>query len=283
MTASFGGDRPLVVRHADATRSLWGDADSGQVADLLYGSGPRLSGVSLTLPPGRWFGASADWKPVPLNREHRVWYVVQGTLALHDPESGHVAVAGAGQAISWYGSQYHFAYNPGETATVVLDWWAPNERPPGLTDQEWASSKRTLGPVIGGRYDLLTGWPDRRAEHEAAQAAGAPVTVTIESALRLIEGARNPVLVSILASSPDLTCGTFALRGGAAGDVEHHPGDEVLFVTEGCLHVRFPALGAWLEVGQLDCLYVPAGVEHAYDNQGTEATRAVFGVAPRYR
>ena len=30
-------NRPTVVRHRDAARFLWGDAKSGEVADVVYG------------------------------------------------------------------------------------------------------------------------------------------------------------------------------------------------------------------------------------------------------
>ena len=42
---------PTLVREADATRFLWGDGASGQVADLIYGRGERISGVHVCAGP----------------------------------------------------------------------------------------------------------------------------------------------------------------------------------------------------------------------------------------
>ena len=87
------------VRRADGQRFLWGDEDSGQIADVIYGRGTRISAVTFSLGPGHWFGASKAWKP--LYDQHRFYYVARGTLAIHDPETGDVAVAGPGEAIGW--------------------------------------------------------------------------------------------------------------------------------------------------------------------------------------
>ena len=34
---------PTVVRYDEATRFLWGDSEGGQVNDLIYGGGRRIS------------------------------------------------------------------------------------------------------------------------------------------------------------------------------------------------------------------------------------------------
>src|SRR5215469_18065982 len=105
------GSEPMLVRQWEATRFLWGDEESGQVSDLIYGRGERISAVSYTLGPGHWFGASKAWKP--RYDQHRFYYVVQGSLAIHDPETGQVEVASSGSAITWRGARYHFGYNVG--------------------------------------------------------------------------------------------------------------------------------------------------------------------------
>ena len=273
---------PMLVRQWEATRFLWGDPESGQVSDLIYGRGERISGVIFTLGPGHWFGASKAWKP--LYDQHRFYYLVQGSLAVHDPESGEVAVASPGQAITWRGARYHFGYNVGDDEAVVLDWFAPPDR--GLDVPEIATmpAKRELAEVRGGSYELLGAWPDRRPEILARRLCdGGPVTVDGEAALHFVQGSRKPLLVSVLSSSSQLTAGRFRLAAGTHSEPEKHPGDEVVYALSGRLHVHLPERGVWFELNRLDCLYLPEGTVHEYWSYGADSVTAVFCVAPSYR
>ena len=275
------GSEPVLVRQFEAGRVLWGDTESGQVSDLVYGRGERISGFIFLLGPGHRFGASKTWKP--LYDQHRFYYVVQGRLAIHDPESGEVAVAGPGEAITWRGPRYHFGYNVGDDEVIVLDWFAPAERAPDVPEVEYAASKRELGEIRGGRYELLGSWPDRRIEELGRLAdEGGPVTVGPATALHVVHGRELPLLVSILSSSPHLTAGTFSLRGGSRSEPERHPGDEVVFALAGRLNVHLPESGDWFELNRLDCLYLPEGTAHEYWSYGAETTTAAFCVAPGY-
>lgn len=270
-----------VVRREDAIRFLWGDEESGQVSDLIYGRGEHVSGVIFTLGPGHWFGASKDWKP--FYEQHRFYYVVQGTFAIHDPETGDVALATTGEAISWRGARYHFGYNVGNDEVVVLDWFAPPER--GLDVPEYAVSgaKRELGKILEGRYDLLGAWPNRRPEELArALTDGGLTTLRPADALHVMLGTKRPRLVSILASSTDLTAGTFVLRENEKSEPEQHPGDEVIFTLSGRLHIHLCETGEWLEMNPLDCVFLPGGTTHEYWSYGAETSSAAFCVAPSY-
>jgi mannose-6-phosphate isomerase-like protein (cupin superfamily) len=279
--ALFASD-PMLVRRADARRFLWGDEESRQVSDLIYGRGERLSAVIYSLGPGHWFGASSAWKP--LYDQHRFYYVVQGMLAIHDPEDGSVSIAHAGEAVTWRGARYHFGYNFGDEETVVLDWFAPPERPPDVPEISVSGAKRALGDFKGGRYELLGAWPDRYpTSRQEAFERGDVVTVGPGDALNLIHGSKRPMHVSILSSSDVLTAGTFALRASEASEPDEHPGDEVLFVLSGQLHVHLPESGEWFELAPLDCLFIPEGVPHQYWSYGAQATKAAFCVSPKYR
>jgi quercetin dioxygenase-like cupin family protein len=282
MTYRIYGDEPMLVRKFEATRVLWGDETSGQVSDLVYGRGARISGFVYLLGPGHWFGSSDTWKP--LYDQHRLYYVVQGKLAIHDPESGEVAVAGPGEGVTWRGERYHYGYNVGDDEAVVLDWFAPAERPPDAAEVEYSSAKRALSEVVGGRYELLGSWPDvAGAERRRREEEGGMLCVGPRDALHLVHGTKHPLLVSILTSSPDLTGGTFAVRGGSHSEPESHPGDEVVFALSGRLNVHLPRTGDWFELNELDCLFLPEGTEHEYWSYGTETAKAMFCVVPGYR
>jgi quercetin dioxygenase-like cupin family protein len=271
-----------LVRRSDGERFLWGDEGSGQVADVIYGRGDRISAVTFTLGPGHWFGASDDWKP--MYDQHRFYYVVTGTLAIHDPETGEVAVAEAGEAIAWRGARYHFGYNAGDDEVLVLDWFAPRERDVDAPEKEYSGAKRDLGEICGGRYELLGTWPDRHTDLvQAALAEGGITTVRESESLRLVQGTKRPIIVSILCSTSELTAGTFSVAPGSRTEAEQHPGDEVVYALSGRLHVRLPESGAWFELNPLDVAYIPAATAHEYWSYGTERAKAVFCVAPSYR
>jgi quercetin dioxygenase-like cupin family protein len=271
-----------LVRRSEATRFLWGDEESGQVSDLIYGRGERISAVIYTLGPGHWFGASETWKP--LYDQHRFYYVVGGTLAIRDPESGEVAVANPGEAITWRGSRYHYGYNIGSDEVVVLDWFAPKERELEVPEIAVMGDKREPGELRGGRYELLGAWPDRRPDvRRRGLEEGGVVTVTPADALHFVEGQHTPTLVSILSSSEHLTAGTFELHTARKSEPEQHPGDEVLYALSGRLHVHLPESGDWYELQVLDCLFLPEGTVHQYWSYGEQTSRAAFCVAPRYR
>jgi quercetin dioxygenase-like cupin family protein len=282
MTYPIYADEPLLVRAFEATRVLWGDETSGQVSDLVYGRGNRISGFVYLLGPGHWFGSSDTWKP--LYDQHRLYYVVQGTLAVHDPESGEVAVAGPGEGVTWHGERYHYGYNVGTDEVIVLDWFAPAERPPDAPEIEYSPSKRAVSEVVGGRYELLGSWPDARAaEMQRREESGGMLTVGPQNALQLVHGTKQPLLVSILTSGPDLTGGVFSVRGGTHSEPESHPGDEVVFAVSGKLNVHLPETGDWFELNRLDCLYLPEGTVHEYWSYGAETAQAMFCVSPGYR
>ncbi len=274
------GREPMLVRRPEATRFLWGDEGSGQVSDLIYGRGERNSGLIFSLGPGHWFGTSEVWKPI--YDQHRFYYVVEGSLAIHDPETGEVVVAHRGEAITWRGHRYHFGYNVGDEEVIVLDWFAPPEGGPDVPER--AIARRDLGEWRGGRYELLGAWPDRRPEViERSLAEGGLATVGPDSALHFIHGSQRPLLVSILMSSEHMTAGTFSLAASSRSEPEEHPGDEVVFAISGRLHVRLPDRGDWFEMDPLDCLYLPEGTVHEYWSYGAERATAVFCVTPGFR
>lgn len=273
---------PVAVPRSDGQRFLWGDEQAGQVADVIYGRGERISAVTFSLGPGHWFGASQDWKP--LYDQHRFYYVVKGTLAIHDPETGDVAVAGPGEAVTWRGARYHFGYNAGDDDVLVLDWFSPPDRGPDVAEASVMGSKRDLGEVRGGRYDLLGAWPDRRADElHRTLAEGGLTTLRECDSLRIVHGTRRPQLMSILSSGQELTAGTFTVRAGARTEPEEHPGDEVVYALSGQLHVHLPERGDWLELNPLDAAFIPGGTQHEYWSYGATASKAVFCVAPGYR
>ena len=83
LQAPKGGVRfedPVLVRHQDAVRFLWGDEESHQVYDWIYGRGERISALIFSLRPGEYFKSSKTWKT--LYDQDRFYYVLQGQLEI---------------------------------------------------------------------------------------------------------------------------------------------------------------------------------------------------------
>lgn len=273
---------PTLVTRQEATRFLWGDEESHFVADLVYGRGDRLAGLIYKLAPGESFGSSKTWRP--LYDQDRYYYVVEGELTIQDPETGDVAVAQAGEAVYWRGARYHYGYNFGTSEVFVLDWYAPQERAANVPEIETSVRKRELRERRAGRIDLLGKWPTNAlADLQDRYGQGRMVTLSESTALHFVLGEKNPVRMNLFASTEALTAGTFSVRPAVMSEAERHAGDEVLFVTEGCLHVYLPDSYDWFEMHPLDCLYLPEGTAHRYCNNGAVTAKAAFCVAPAYR
>lgn len=277
--ASF--ERPQRVRREEAARFLWGDAKSGQVADIIYGRNARISALIFKLRPGGLFRSSDTWKSY--FDQHRYYYVLKGQLTIQDPQSGEVMTAKAGEAIYWRGAKWHYGYNFTTEEVAVLDWYAPQERAPHIPEIEFGKTKPTTEPAKPGRFDLLGKWPEAYlTASQSTLTSGGIVRVTESDALSFIFGEDNPVLEQILVSSTELTAGTVSLIPGARSDLRSHPGDKVIFTLEGQLHVYLPDLYEWHELNPWDVLYLPPNTPHQYWNYTGSSTKFAFMVVPKY-
>lgn len=274
-------DRPQLVRHQEAARFLWGDAKSGQVADVVYGRNARISALIFKLKPGGLFRSSDTWKS--FFDQHRYYYVLKGQLTIQDPQSGEVVTATAGEAIYWRGAKWHFGFNFSAEETAVLDWYAPQERAPHIPEIEFGKTKPKAEAPKPGRFDLLGKWPENHMQaKQAALGTGGIVRVTEKDALEFIFGEDNPVLESVLVSSSELTAGTVALPPSAKSDTRRHPGDKVIFALHGQTHIYLPDLYEWHELNPWDVLYLPADTTHQYWNYTGESAKFAFMVVPNF-
>jgi gentisate 1,2-dioxygenase len=273
---------PTVVRYEEATRFLWGDEESGEVSDFIYGGGSRISSFMYTLRPGGSFRWSKTWKP--LYDQYRLYYVYQGMLIGHEPESGQIAVAQEGEAIYWQGNKYHFCYNFGPKEALILDVWAPGGFPLDLAEVEDSRQKPDLKEVVNGRFDLLGQWPKARPAFEQnSWHQGDMMTLRRADCLHVLSGIKNPILVDLFASTEEFTAGYIELQPAVMADGETHPGDEALFVTRGRLNVYLPDTYDWIELNPKDSFFIPEGIMHRYCNHTHEPVEFFFTVAPHYR
>jgi quercetin dioxygenase-like cupin family protein len=270
-----------LVRRQDAARFLWGDERSGQVADLIYGRNANISALVFQLRPGGYFRSSDDWKSY--FDQHRFYYVLEGELAIQDPSTGDVVLASAGQAVHWKGAKWHFGYNFSSEVCSVLDWYAPQERPPHVTELEFGKTKPEFTFEHAGRNDLLGQWPDRlRSERDHAESTGGMAVASRENALHFIHGIGHPILESVYLSTGELTAGVASLMAGSRSDDRIHNSHKIIFVTEGTLHVYLPDSFDWYELAPWDVLYLPPDTKHQYWNYSSKPVSFAFKVVGSY-
>lgn len=272
---------PTLVRYKDAARFLWGDRESGEVADVIYGRNEIIGSLMFILRPGAFFKSSSTWKS--FFNQDRFYYVLKGELAVQDPESGEIALARSGEAVHWRGAKWHFGYNFTGSECVVLDWYAPQERPPNVTELEFGVTKPAFQSERAGRFEYLGNWPHGlAAARSKAQSEGGVITLTTSDALHFIHGEQHPVMESLFASTKELTAGTVDLMPGARSDSRSHPSDKVIFAKSGKLHIYLPETYDWFELSEWDVLYLPPNTPHQYWNYSDQPLSFAFMVVPTY-
>jgi quercetin dioxygenase-like cupin family protein len=263
---------PTLIRYDQAIRSLWGDEDSGQVSDWFYVSSEEIHALVFALRPGGHYRHSEQYRTVYSGDV--CYYVLQGTLTLHNPETGEVQVANAGEAAFFQTDAWHHGYNFGEQELKIWEVYAPPPaRGGGIA---YAQTRPNLTEVRYSRDELLGRWP-------AAQGEATPHPLRVirsPDLLWRLEGKQRQIPVALFLSTPCLTAGRVRLLPGQVSESERHAGDEILYVLEGRLNVFVPDLGRWLEAHPGDGVYLPLGVVHQYHNVSDRPAAFFFGVAP---
>lgn len=272
---------PGSIAASDVVLKLWGDPASGQVNDLVYVSNEKIHQMIFTLPPGGRFGHSERNRTTFGADE--LYYVLRGTLALANPETGEVHRAEAGDSMFFGPNTWHHGFNVGDGELVVLEYFAP---PPATGTSQLYARRRPYLPEARYVQDHLLGrWP---ADAGDAATKFTQHLIRPADALWRVEGKEHQILTGILLSTGDLTVGHVDLLPGQRSDPHAHGGDQAGYVVEGRLNLYLPDhLSAgkgngWFQMGPGDGFYVPQGMSHQYFNMSHSTTRFVFGVAPTY-
>jgi quercetin dioxygenase-like cupin family protein len=268
-------DRPTVIRPPDVTHHLWGDDEAGYVGDEVLVSSGKLHALIFTLPAGGRFRHS------PANRTvfgaDEVYVVLDGVLALANPETGEVVRAEPGDGVFFRRDTWHHGFSRSAGPLRVLEIFAP---PPAAgMSSAYAATRPYLDDSRYAQDEVLGRWPMDRAAIEAA------------STLHLVRPAdqryrlEGDLLAGLLASTDQLTVLAAELLPGQASDFRAHPGDAFWYVTAGEVHVHTPdaEVANWWQVRAGDAFVLPGPVRYRLVNQGAEPARLVLGAAPRYR
>ena len=254
---------PTAITRAGVTRHLWGDEESGVVADLIYASTQAIHALVFILPPGGAFRHSQEFRTVFAADE--VLHVLAGTMMLANPETGDVEHVPKGGSVFFGPDTWHHAFAQGDEPLQVLEFLAP---PP---------ASGSTGAYARSRPYL---------EHSRYEREDGGVA---QSTLRLLRdddvswhrdlGIRAGTLVE----TPRLTVQEVEVAPGEASVWHSHAGDEVLYVLDGTLWVRARHGDTTyvFELSRGDACLLPAGSEHEYRNYGAEAVRSLVGVAPK--
>lgn len=235
----------------------------------------KIHFIMFSLRPGAYWRHSDTFKPVYGADEG--YYVLQGSLTLHNPQTGEAYVVNEGEALHFRKDTWHYGYNFTTGETLVLEAFAPV--PADVSPDELARAAPPLTETRHGRYELMADWPWNSAQAQEGQTMK---VLRPADWLHLIRGETMPARVSLFVATDKLTMGLLSLLPGGATDPETHPGDEVVVVTEGRVNVHLPDAGGWFELQPRDGFFLPEGVRHQYYNMSDQPAAVVFGVAPKY-
>ena len=270
-------DGPAHIPYKTVTRHLWGDEESGEVADWIYVSSSKIHQLVFGLAPGGAFRHSDNYRTIFAADE--VLYVLSGVMVLSNPETGEVHRLQPGEAAFFRRDTWHHAFNFSPEPLRVIEFFAP---PPSQgTSGSYAQTKLNLTAPKYSQDQWLGRWPQAQAE------AAAKYTIRVlreADLLWRLEGTEQQFLVGILASTEHLTVGKMQLLAGQRSDVELHGGDESLYLLEGALNVRVPENDGprWFELSPGDGFFVPEGTPHQYYNMSDAQASFLCGIAPRY-
>ena len=102
-------DGPSHIPYETVTRHLWGDEESGEVADWIYVSSAKIHQLVFGLAPGGAFRHSDAYRTIFAADE--VLYVLSGVMALSNPETGEVHRVKPGEAAFFRRDTWHHAFN----------------------------------------------------------------------------------------------------------------------------------------------------------------------------
>ena len=270
-------DGPTHIPHETVTRHLWGDDESGEVADWIYVSSAKIHQLVFGLAPGGAFRHSDSYRTIFAADE--VLYVLSGVMVLNNPETGEVHRLQPGEAAFFRRDTWHHAFNFSTEPLRVIEFFAP---PPSQgTSGSYAQTKPNLTAPKYSQDQWMGKWPQARVEAEARNT----IRVVREAdMLWRLEGADQQLLVGVLAATEHLTVVKLQLLPGQCSDSEVHAGDESLYLLEGSLNVRVPENDGprWFELRPGDGFFVPEGTPHQYYNLSGAPSSFLCGIAPRY-
>jgi mannose-6-phosphate isomerase-like protein (cupin superfamily) len=267
-------DHGTAILRSQAARHVWGDAESGEILDLVYVSNQRIHELLFEIPAGGQFTHSADFRTIFGADE--VLYVVEGCVALADPQTGSVVRVAPGDAVFFGPDTWHHAFNFGPGPARILEFFAP---PPATGTSGAYAQQQPLLPV--SRYaddaELGTILPGQARPAERPRL----IVVRPDDYRWRLDGDRDRVLTGIIASTPQLTVGRCEIRGPRWSGWISHRGDAGGYVLSGGLALWLAGRGrSWDELAPGDGFFVPAGERYQVRALSDGGSSYLTGFAP---
>ncbi len=261
---------PTAIPYQNVIKFLWGDEESGHVADWIYASTDLIHMLVYAIPPA---GQCLH------SNEHRtifgadvVYFVLDGRLLLANPEKGEIQIANIGDAILFRKDTWHHIFSHSTKQLRVLEFFAP---PPATgASRAYAKTKPYLDEIRYTDDTQLGIWPEQKKEK----------TLHLRTERDYLWRREGDALIGIVVSTEHLTVATLSILPGGKSTKEIRGGDETLYVLEGVLHVLSESDNNvnWVELNAGDGYYCPRGTLHQYYNYGSDTAKAVIGVSPNW-
>jgi quercetin dioxygenase-like cupin family protein len=269
-------DGPTFIPKEGRALQIWGDDETGEVADAIYVSNEKIHLMVFTMPPGGGFRHSSDFRT--FFDADELYYVLSGALVMNNPQRGEVHLVRAGEAVYFGRDTWHHAFTHGDQAVRVLEFIGPG--PLSGNTQAYARTHPNLDAVKTVADEWLGRWPHAREEARREETMR---VVGERDVLWRLEGAEG-VLVGIRVSTDRMTVGSVHLRPGQRSDVHAHGGDECVVGVSGRFGVRLPEHEGqtWYELESEDGMFIPEGTPHRYQNFSGDPATLFFVVGPSY-
>lgn len=114
---------PAHIPVEKAVRHVRGDKTSGEVDDWIYVSSDKIHALVFGLEPGGAFRHSESFRTVFAADE--VFYVLSGTMALSNPQTGEVHKAERAEAVFFRRDTWHHGFNVSPEPLKVQEFFAP--------------------------------------------------------------------------------------------------------------------------------------------------------------
>ncbi|MDJ0819942.1 MAG: cupin domain-containing protein [Desulfobacterales bacterium] len=285
--------KPIVITRSRTKQFIYPDKPENSDFNWNYASTDCFFIAQYQLSPG------VQFLPADVHTGDEVYYVVEGTLTMLNPETGEVHQVEENEGFLIPLGGWHQGFNFTNKQTRMFLIIAPTIWPPkGLPEEGFPGDTKIFSfnsqpnpnpktqPVrIPGdpkTPDLIGRWPI-----PGSQARKKPVNsmlISEKDKLQVIWGREHPVLLKFLVSNDLVHMAELYIPAGGlsprSSEAHAHQGDEATYVCEGDLCVFFPDTKEAMEVRPEEVIYIPQGVKHQYINYSDQVVKAVKAVAP---
>lgn len=266
---------PRVIRRDDTVAHVWGDTESGFVTDRVISSTDQLHVLEFDLPPGGEFRHSDNNKTV--FGADVLYYVLEGSLLLTNPQTGEVVRAEAGTGRLFHRGTWHNGFNGSSTQAVrVLEFFSP---PPSRgAASEFARSQPSLETTRYADPRWEGRWPAARDESVAASSFHAVSALT---ALLSFRDNAPSHLVATLVDTEFLTVTENTVQPGHVEEFRPVTAESVIVSTAGELWVDVWSESVGFQATSVlrpgDSMYLPIGCSERMLVRSSEPARYLRG------